>query len=151
MNLSFMEIKMKKVIATLMVALVTLMFTGAALSGVASLRGESELTADSEKSAKRKQVITQGGVERSYKIQPPMIPHKIDKETINLKTNTCMKCHSEKTYEQKKAPKVGDSHYVTRDGKVQETVSSRRYFCNQCHAPQLNADPLVENQFEGAK
>jgi cytochrome c-type protein NapB len=80
-----------------------------------------------------------------------VIPHKIDKETINLKTNTCMKCHSEKTYEQKKAPKVGDSHYVARDGKVLETVSTRRYFCNQCHAPQLNAEPIVINRFEGAK
>ncbi len=142
---------MKKVIVTLLVAMVTLMFTGAAISGVTSLRGDKELTADSDKSAKRKQVITTGAVERSYKIQPPMIPHKIDKETINLKTNTCMKCHSEKTYEEKKAPKAGDSHYVTRDGKVQETVATRRYFCNQCHAPQLDASPIVENQFEGAK
>lgn len=80
-----------------------------------------------------------------------MIPHKIDKDTINLKTNTCMKCHSEKTYLQKKAPKAGDSHYVSRDGKVLETISSRRYFCNQCHAPQLNAEPIVNNEFQGAK
>jgi cytochrome c-type protein NapB len=147
-----MEIEMKKVIVTLLVAMVTLMFTTAAFStGVASLRGEKELTAPADENPMRKQVITQGGVERSYKIQPPMIPHKIDKETINLKTNTCMKCHSEKTFEEKKAPKAGDSHYVTRDGKVLETVSTRRYFCNQCHAPQLDASPIVENKFEGAK
>jgi cytochrome c-type protein NapB len=146
-----MEIEMKKVIVTLLVAMVTLLFAGGAFSGVTSLRGDKDLTADADENPMRKQVITEGGVERSYKIQPPVIPHKIDKETINLKTNTCMKCHSEKTYEQKKAPKVGDSHYVARDGKVLETVSTRRYFCNQCHAPQLNAEPLVNNQFEGAK
>jgi cytochrome c-type protein NapB len=146
-----MEIEMKKVIVTLLVAMVTLLFAGGAFSGVTSLRGDKDLTADADENPMRKQVITEGGVERSYKIQPPVIPHKIDKETINLKTNTCMKCHSEKTYEQKKAPKVGDSHYVARDGKVLETVSTRRYFCNQCHAPQLNAEPIVINRFEGAK
>ncbi|MCW8881700.1 MAG: nitrate reductase cytochrome c-type subunit [Sedimenticola sp.] len=142
---------MKKVIVTLLVAMVTLMFTGAAISGVTSLRGDNEVSAPADKAPMRKQVITQGGVERSYKIQPPMIPHKIDKETINLKINTCLKCHSEKTFEEKKAPKAGDSHYIARDGKVLETISTRRYFCNQCHAPQLNANPIVENQFEGAK
>lgn len=142
---------MKKVIVTLLVAMVTLMFTGGAFSGVTSLRGDKGIDTGADENPMRKQVITKGGVERSYKIQPPVIPHTIDKETINLKTNTCMKCHSEKTYEEKKAPKVGDSHYVTRDGKVLETISTRRYFCNQCHAPQLNADPIVSNQFEGAK
>jgi cytochrome c-type protein NapB len=146
-----MEIEMKKVIVTLLVAMVTLLFAGGAFSGVTSLRGDRDLTADADENPMRKQVITEGGVERSYKIQPPVIPHKIDKETINLKTNTCMKCHSEKTYEQKKAPKVGDSHYVARDGKVLETISTRRYFCNQCHAPELNAEPIVTNRFEGAK
>lgn len=142
---------MKKVIVTLLVAMMTLLFAGGAFSGVTSLRGDKDIAADADENPMRKQVITKGGEERSYKIQPPVIPHKIDKETINLKTNTCMKCHSEKTYEEKKAPKVGDSHYVARDGKVLETVSTRRYFCNQCHAPQLNADPIVNNQFEGAK
>jgi len=142
---------MKKVTVTLMVAMVISMFAGGAFSGVTSLRGDKELTAPSDESDSRKQIVVKGGMERSYKIQPPVIPHKIDKDTINLKTNTCMNCHSEKTYEAKKAPKVGDTHYVTRDGKVQETISSRRYFCNQCHAPQLNAEPLVNNQFEGAK
>ena len=142
---------MKKVIVTLMVAMVTLMFTGGAFSGVTSLRGDKDLTANSDQSDRRTQIVVKGGIERSYKIQPPVIPHKIDKDTINLKTNTCMNCHSEKTYEEKKAPKVGDSHYVTRDGKVQETIANRRYFCDQCHAPQLNAEPLVNNQFEGAK
>ena len=142
---------MKKVIVTLMVAIVTLVFTGSAISEVTFLRGDKALTADSEKTDKRKQVVVKGGMDRSYKIQPPVIPHKIDKDTINLKTNTCMNCHSEKTFEEKNAPKVGDTHYVNRDGEVLETLSSRRYFCNQCHAPQTNAEPLVKNVFQGAK
>ncbi|MCM8854518.1 MAG: nitrate reductase cytochrome c-type subunit [Candidatus Thiodiazotropha sp.] len=95
--------------------------------------------------------LSEGGIERSYKLQPPMVPHEVDKYEINLKNNGCMKCHSEATYEKEKAPKVGDSHYEDRDGKVLKTVSSRRYFCNQCHAPQMGADPLVQNNFQGAK
>lgn len=142
---------MKKTIMMVVVSLATLLFAGAAISGVESLRGDKSLTSMSDKAGQHKQMVVEGGIERSYKIQPPMIPHKIDKETINLKVNTCLKCHSEKTYEKKKAPKVGDSHYVNRDGKTLETISSRRYFCSQCHAPQVGDQPLVENTFEGAK
>lgn len=142
---------MKKTFITLLAVLAVLVFTGAAIAGVSSLRGEQDIQDMAKKASKKKQMVVEGGIERSYKLQPPVIPHKIDKEKINLKMNTCMKCHSEKTYEKKKAPKVGDSHYVNRDGKTLETISSRRYFCDQCHAPQVSADPLVENTFEGVK
>lgn len=142
---------MKKTILTLSTALVALVFTGAAISDVTSLRGDQAVDDMSMKPAKKKQMLVEGGIERSYKLQPPVIPHTIDKDQVNLKVNTCMNCHSEKTFEQKKAPRVGDSHYLSRDGKVLETLSSRRYFCDQCHAPQLNAEPLVENTFQGAK
>ena len=80
-----------------------------------------------------------------------MVPHAVDTYTIDLKNNGCLKCHSDTTYEKEKAPKIGDSHYVTRDGKVQKTISSRRYFCNQCHVAQEDVQPLVKNQFAGAK
>ncbi len=142
---------MKKTIVTLMVALAVVMFTGSAISGVTSLRGGQDLSADAKNPAKTKQTTADGGFDRSYKIQPPMIPHKIDKDKINLKTNTCLKCHSAKTFEKKKAPKAGDSHYSDRDGKKTEKVASRRYFCNQCHALQKDAAPIVDNTFEGAK
>ncbi|MCB1758496.1 MAG: nitrate reductase cytochrome c-type subunit [Gammaproteobacteria bacterium] len=143
---------MKKTIVTILSALVVLLFTGTVMAGaVDSLRLGQPLDDNAKEPMKKKPLVVKGGIERSYKQQPPVVPHKIDKDEINLKVNTCMNCHSEKTYESKKAPKVGDSHYVTRDGKVQETISSRRYFCNQCHAPQVTADPLVENTFEGAK
>ncbi|HHH39437.1 MAG TPA: nitrate reductase cytochrome c-type subunit; periplasmic nitrate reductase electron transfer subunit [Sedimenticola sp.] len=143
---------MKKRIVSLIVAFVALLFVGSAVasSGVASLRGHEPIEDMSKKPAKKKQEIVEGGIPRNYKIQPPLIPHRIDKEKINLKVNTCLKCHSEKTYKKKKAPKVGDSHYITRDGKKLQHISSRRYFCNQCHAPQVAASPLVVNTFEGA-
>lgn len=145
---------MKKTITIIVVALAVFLSTGASVAAavaVDSLRGGQDITETSKKPAKRKQLLVEGGIERSYKLQPPAIPHKTEKDEINLKVNTCMNCHSEKTYVQKKAPKAGDSHYVARDGTVQETLASRRYFCDQCHATQVNADPLVENNFQGAQ
>jgi len=140
---------MKKTRISLFAVVVSLLLTGPALAAVVSERGNLDITAESAPPPRTKQEIVQGGFGRSYKQQPPMIPHKIDKEEISLKLNTCLKCHSEKTYQARKAPKAGDSHYFDRDGKQLETISSRRWFCNQCHAPQEDAKPLVENTFEG--
>ncbi len=142
---------MKKSWVTLLAAVAASAFTAGAWAGdVQSLRG-NELTSVSAKPEKKKIMTVAGGIERSYKEQPPMVPHDVSKYEINLKANGCMKCHSEATYEREKAPKVGDSHYVTRDGQTLSTISSRRYFCNQCHVPQLQGEPLVENVFEGRK
>ena len=141
---------MKKIASVTIAAITSLLFSAAALSEVKSLRGE-EISAMAKTPEKMEVMNVKGGIERSYKLQPPMVPHEVDKYEINLKVNGCLSCHSEKTYQEKKAPKVGDSHYLTRDGKVLETISSRRYFCTQCHAPQLSADPLVQNNFQGAK
>ncbi|MCP3869957.1 MAG: nitrate reductase cytochrome c-type subunit [Gammaproteobacteria bacterium] len=142
---------MKKTIKNLMIACVALIFTGTAIGAVDSLRGSQAIPEMSKEPAKMQQMVVKGGVDRSYKQQPPVIPHDIEKDKIDLKVNTCMNCHSEKTFKAKKAPKAGDSHYEDRDGKMLETLSARRYFCNQCHAPQANVAPLVENSFEGLK
>ncbi|MES9945390.1 MAG: nitrate reductase cytochrome c-type subunit [Candidatus Thiodiazotropha sp.] len=141
---------MKKIAFLTIAAMTTLFLSGGLLADVQSLRGD-KLDTMAKKPANMKIVNIKGGIERSYKLQPPMVPHEVDKYTIDIKNNGCMKCHSEATYEKEKAPKVGESHYKDRDGKVLNTISSRRYFCNQCHAPQMGADPLVQNNFQGAK
>ncbi len=138
----------RKVISIFLIAMTAMVFSSAALS-VQSLRGDSALDSDSNKIVKHRVNTVEGGIKRNFKLQPPMIPHTIDKYQITLKNNGCMKCHSEKAYKKEKAPKVGDSHYVDRDGKTLKQVSGRRYFCNQCHAPQTKDNPLVENTFEG--
>ena len=117
-------------------------------SKVASLRGDYELDKTSKAIKKKKQKKTSEGIERNWELQPPSIPHDISKERITLKGNTCMKCHSAANHEKEKAPAVSKTHYLTRDMKVLDKLSSRRYFCNQCHAPQADIDPLVENTFE---
>jgi cytochrome c-type protein NapB len=141
---------MKKIATLSISTMAVLLFSSAVLCEVQSLRGD-DITAMAKKTERMKVMEVKGGIERSYKQQPPMVPHEVDKYEINLKVNGCLDCHSEKTYEEKKAPKIGDSHYQNRDGKVLETLSSRRYFCNQCHAPQLSTDPLVQNNFQGSK
>lgn len=138
----------RKSITIFLLAMTAVMFSSAAMS-VQSLRGDSALDSKANKAGKHKIATVEGGIERSFKLQPPMIPHTIDKYKISLKGNGCMKCHSEKAYKKEKAPKVGDSHYVNRDGETLKTISSRRYFCNQCHAPQTKDNPLVENVYEG--
>lgn len=115
---------------------------------VASLRGGHDLAADAKKTKKTKLEKTSGGFERTWAEQPPMVPHEVDKYRISIKNNGCLKCHSAATYEKEKSPKVGDSHFLTREDKKLEKVSKRRWFCSQCHAPQKNAAPLVENSFE---
>jgi len=141
---------MKTIIFAVIAAMTMLLgisATAVADSDVASLRGAYDLNKDSKMFTKKKMLKSTGGFERSYEQQPPLIPHSIEKDKITLKGNTCMKCHSAKNYEKEKAPKAGDSHFEDRDGNVLKKVSARRYFCNQCHVPQLKASPLVENNF----
>jgi cytochrome c-type protein NapB len=37
------------------------------------------------------------------------------------------------------------------DGNVLSNVAPRRYFCLQCHVPQTDAAPIVENTFTPSK
>ena len=85
---------------------------------------------------------------RNYPMQPPVIPHKVRNYEVNLNTNKCMSCHSRQRTEESQAPMVSVTHYMDRDGNFLAEVSPRRYFCSQCHVPQMDANPLVENTFE---
>ncbi|WP_457669126.1 nitrate reductase cytochrome c-type subunit [Thiolapillus sp.] len=145
---------MKKIISITVAAFAMAVVTShtvIAKEGVASLRGTQDIEGSSLKVTKKKLISKEGGFERNYKQQPPLIPHKVAKYKINLKNNGCLKCHSKKNHKKEKAPMLGESHFLTRDGKKLDHVSSRRYFCTQCHAPQLEANPLVKNEFKGVK
>jgi len=88
---------------------------------------------------------------RSYEQQPPLIPHKIDGYRIDFKVNRCLECHDRPFFKEENAPKIGDSHYRDRDGKELTHIWMGRYNCNQCHVPQVNAQPLVSNTFQPIK
>ncbi len=115
---------------------------------VASLRGFHNLDKEAKAVEKKKQFKSGDGIARNWELQPPSIPHDISKDRITLKGNTCMRCHSAANHEKEKAPAVSKTHYITRDMKTLDKLSSRRYFCVQCHTPQADVAPLVENSFE---
>jgi cytochrome c-type protein NapB len=145
-----MEAVMKKALLVTIVGTLMLLQAPLAYSEdkVASLRGDHELDKAAKAIEKKKQFKSGEGIERNWKLQPPSIPHDIAKDRITLKGNTCLKCHSKANAEKEKAPAVSESHLVTRDYKVLDKLSSRRYFCVQCHTPQADIKPLIENTFE---
>ena len=90
-------------------------------------------------------------VPRNYAQQPPIIPHNIKGYQITKNVNMCMVCHAKTAAPTSGATPVGKSHYLDRDGKDSPNISTRRYFCLQCHIPQFDADPLVSNTFKPAQ
>lgn len=87
---------------------------------------------------------------RNYPMQPPVIPHKIDGYQVDTRVNKCMQCHARTSTGHSQAPMVSVTHYMDRDNNFLAELSPRRYFCTQCHAPQLDAKLLVENDFVDA-
>ncbi len=114
---------------------------------VQSLRGKAVDAASNEVTIKHTHA-DQEPIQREYVQQPPLIPHKIDGYEINLKFNKCLSCHSWKNYRKAGATKVSQTHFADRQENVLANVSSRRYFCTQCHVPQVDAPPLVDNEFQ---
>ena len=89
-------------------------------------------------------------IPRNFQKQPPLIPHSIKGYNITQNFNKCMDCHSKERAEETGATKVAKSHYLDREDKKLQTISPRRYFCMQCHVPQFDAKPLVDNSYKPA-
>jgi cytochrome c-type protein NapB len=85
---------------------------------------------------------------RDYVQQPPLIPHQVRGYNITANFNKCMDCHSWSKAKGAGATKVSLTHFKDRDGKELSNISPRRYFCMQCHVPQVEAQPLVSNTFK---
>jgi len=140
---------MMKNITAIVVLLVTVGFGNqAAAETVSSLRGTTDIDQDSTAPAAKKYNKDDEPIARDYVQQPPLIPHKITNYRINLKSNKCMSCHSWSNYREAGATKISQTHFESRDKNVLANVSARRYFCTQCHVPQVGAQPLVENDFQ---
>jgi cytochrome c-type protein NapB len=90
-------------------------------------------------------------IPRDFVQQPPLIPHTIHNYRITKNFNKCMDCHSWARYQQENATKVSITHFKDREGTELGNISPRRYFCTQCHVPQTETRPLVENTFKRAE
>lgn len=125
----------------------------AADAPVVSMRGADVAAEDPAPDVKEyagKRPGMQQKVARTFAQQPPVIPHAVANfDDINLEENQCLDCHGPAKYKEKKSPKIGDSHFRDRDGNKLTDVSALRHNCTQCHVPQTDAPPLVENTFVG--
>ena len=145
---------MKRTILAVLAGLIVPLFVAAGTATadeVKSLRGEKALTETDAPPTAAKLILDRESFPRNYKQQPPLIPHKVDKYRINLKNNRCLKCHDKANYKEQESPMAGKSHYVDANGNPTEKISMKRYFCTQCHVPQSDARPLVENTFKSAE
>lgn len=100
-------------------------------------------------------------LKRAYSGAPPQIPHNIEAFLPVGKTrNMCKVCHDKrdtfdangKTKRVKGQPTaIPASHYIDHrlnTGEIGKTVIGARTVCTQCHVPQANVQPLVENTFD---
>jgi len=114
--------------------------------------------------------------DRAYDNAPPLIPHSTEGLLpITAKNNACLGCHMPDVAKAMKATPIPPSHFVNfrpntkvaKDGSVikegktikntsdvkvvqhkQKTLYQGRFNCSQCHVPQANVKPLVENNFK---
>jgi cytochrome c-type protein NapB len=86
---------------------------------------------------------------RSSPWQPPTIPHRVDGYQVDRNFNKCLDCHAREKTAMSLAVPVSATHYKDRDGKVLPQISTRRYFCQQCHVAQDRVPALVGNAFRG--
>ena len=61
-----------------------------------------------------------------------------------------MRCHDWPGNVDAGAPKISETHYISRDAVALDHVARTRWFCTQCHVTQANAKPLVKNVFQNA-
>ena len=85
---------------------------------------------------------------RAFAMQPPTIPHRIDGYQVDRNANRCVSCHSRTRIEETRAIPIPATHYMDRDGTLRGDISPRRYFCTQCHVPQDEVKPLVDNAYQ---
>ncbi|GAB0058501.1 Nitrate reductase (cytochrome), electron transfer subunit [Candidatus Magnetaquicoccaceae bacterium FCR-1] len=115
---------------------------------VRSLRGAVPLEGADQAPEMARWMPDSHGLPRNYLQQPPLIPHHIEGYKIDLRQNKCMTCHSWSKAKETHATKISLTHFRNRFGTELSDVSPQRYFCTQCHVPQKDAKPLVDNSFK---
>jgi len=122
--------------------------TGQAAADVSSLRGVSEIPVTGDAPEMQRFINDKENIARTFEQQPPLVPHDNDDYTISLKENKCLDCHMKQPGKaEAKSVEMGESHFVDRQGNKLDRPSSARYFCTQCHVPQIDAEPLVGTTF----
>jgi cytochrome c-type protein NapB len=110
-------------------------------------------------------------IERAYQNAPPMIPHDVEGMLeITPDNNACIGCHEAAVAPSMGATSIPKSHYIDFRPKAKlegdnfvkgadnmknevsikpiDTLSSARFNCTACHAPQSTGELAVENTFK---
>ncbi len=114
---------------------------------ITSLRGDQDVGDINTAPSVKKVPKSQDKLALDYVHQPPLIPHSITQVQMNPSNNGCLGCHDVSVYRKTGAPRISPTHYMDRNNKVLTEVAPRRYFCLQCHVTQVDAKPLVANDF----
>ena len=114
-----------------------------------SLRGPVAITATTQPPRLGNAVNDDNRLERNHSFQPPIIPHRIDGYQVDKNFNKCLDCHARERSTVSRAIPVSATHYIDRSGKELDHISTRRYFCKQCHVVQEAVPVLVGNRFRG--
>ncbi len=135
------------------VVAITLAACASTAMQVSSLRGQNASTVDVAPDVKvyvGKRPGQTPLIVRNFDTQPPLIPHTVENYEINATENACWECHNSDDFKGQKMPMVGVSHLlgpVVAD--VTPKLDMKRWQCDSCHVPQVDAKPLVENAFKG--
>lgn len=117
-----------------------------------TLRGATGVLELGEAPPPERQKITRKPAPRNYPQQPPLIPHNVQGLLIQTRVNMCLACHARQTEQRSHAAKLPNSHFLDSAGKtISDTVAPRRWFCVQCHVPQVDTLPLVGNTYRAAQ
>lgn len=142
---------------TLKISLAAVLSVASFLSAaqqVSAMRG-SDVTSVDKAPVEQPYVGSKPGAQalivRTFKEQPPLIPHKVDGfDEITSTDNACIDCHIHDQFRGQKIPRVKPSHLVKPASATAEpALDMKRWQCNSCHVPQIDAKPLVENVFKG--
>lgn len=118
------------------------------IAEVTSLRGDTEISETKEAPTIKNFPRKGDKIALDYVNQPPVIPHSVDGYQFNKSNNTCLQCHDVDNYRSTGATRISPTHFSNRDGDVDAKLADRRYFCLQCHVPQVTDKPVVANNFE---
>lgn len=139
---------MKRFFHTALLALLPLLATAQAPRALDNMRGPTPLAQTTKPAPMVNPDNSDVKRVRNYAMQPPVIPHKIEGYQIDKRANRCMMCHARARTQESQAPMISVTHFQNRDGNFLAELSPRRYFCLQCHVPQAELKPLVDNTFK---
>jgi cytochrome c-type protein NapB len=139
---------------TLCIALLLGLWTGVAVADpparpfIDAARGPTPITESTKPPLLGNAINDDVRRQRNYALQPPTIPHRVDGYQVDKNFNKCLDCHARAKIDVSQAIPVSVTHYMDREGHTLAQVSTRRYFCLQCHVPQDAVRPIVGNNFQ---